>query len=168
MTKLEKGNQPPVTITGVAPWAMMKQQAPDAATPIDPFNLSSATSLPRNQPISIGVAPWKSSPLTSISSVVEGKDEDEELLMSVASASAVVVDGFSIIQSHMIKCYEDIFNDNSLNSSSADQKEWNLLQIADKPKILPNLKFHDLVFGDILGEGAFSTVKYARHITKVY
>lgn len=33
--------------------------------------------------------------------------------------------------------------------------------------LLPTLKFHDLVFGQVLGEGAFSTVKYARHITKV-
>ena len=32
--------------------------------------------------------------------------------------------------------------------------------------MLYNLKFHDLVFGHELGSGAFSTVKYARHIVK--
>lgn len=31
---------------------------------------------------------------------------------------------------------------------------------------LPMNRFHDLVFGDELGQGSFSVVKYARHITK--
>lgn len=45
--------------------------------------------------------------------------------------------------------------------------DWNTAQAAGTPTLLPALKFHDLVFGAILGEGAFSVVKYARHITKV-
>ncbi|KAK1739503.1 3-phosphoinositide-dependent protein kinase [Skeletonema marinoi] len=36
----------------------------------------------------------------------------------------------------------------------------------ESPVILPTLKFHDLVFGQELGTGAFSTVKYARQILK--
>ena len=56
--------------------------------------------------------------------------------------------------------------------SAAEQEEaraadWNAMQAAASPSLLPNLKFHDLVFGVVLGEGAFSTVKYARHITRV-
>jgi hypothetical protein len=49
----------------------------------------------------------------------------------------------------------------------ARREDWQSVQAAATPTLLPNLKFHDLVFGVVLGEGAFSTVKYARHITKV-
>ena len=34
------------------------------------------------------------------------------------------------------------------------------------PTLLPDMRFHDLVFGHELGAGAFSTVRYARHIAK--
>ena len=50
---------------------------------------------------------------------------------------------------------------------AARLEDWNALQAAASPTLLPNLKFHDLVFGLVLGEGAFSVVKYARHITRV-
>ena len=39
--------------------------------------------------------------------------------------------------------------------------------LGDWPTLLPTLKFHDLVFGHELGEGAFSTVRYARQIIRV-
>lgn len=38
--------------------------------------------------------------------------------------------------------------------------------MAESPTLLPNLKFHDLVFGHELGSGAFGSVKYARLIDK--
>jgi serine/threonine protein kinase len=38
--------------------------------------------------------------------------------------------------------------------------------MAETPTLLPNLKFHDLVFGHDLGEGAFGTVRYARLIDR--
>lgn len=44
---------------------------------------------------------------------------------------------------------------------------WSIAQSAALPALLPELKFHELVFGQVLGEGSFSTVKYARHITQV-
>jgi hypothetical protein len=44
--------------------------------------------------------------------------------------------------------------------------EWSAQQAAVSPTLLPSLKFHDLVFGRLLGEGAFSSVKYARQITR--
>jgi len=54
-------------------------------------------------------------------------------------------------------------------SAEIDSKmsEWSVSQANVTPTLLPELKFHDLVFGHSLGEGSFSTVKYARHITKV-
>eukprot|EP01083_Nonionella_stella_P058339 152825_1 len=38
--------------------------------------------------------------------------------------------------------------------------------MSESPLLLPSLKFHDLVFGQVLGTGSFSTVKYARQIIK--
>lgn len=51
--------------------------------------------------------------------------------------------------------------------SGGKVSEWSVAQANVTPTLLPELKFHDLVFGHLLGEGSFSTVKYARHITKV-
>lgn len=51
---------------------------------------------------------------------------------------------------------------------AARLEDWQTIQAAASPTLLPSLRFHDLVFGTVLGEGAFSVVKYARHITKVY
>ena len=46
------------------------------------------------------------------------------------------------------------------------QRRWVAAQSAPAPTLLPDLKFHDLVFGQELGSGSFSTVKYARQILK--
>jgi Protein kinase domain len=43
---------------------------------------------------------------------------------------------------------------------------WSQVQMEATPTYLPDLKFHDLVFGQELGVGAFGCVKYARHIHK--
>ena len=47
---------------------------------------------------------------------------------------------------------------------SAEARSWNRLLQAPSPTLLPSLRFHDLVFGRELGRGAFSLVKYARHV----
>ena len=52
-------------------------------------------------------------------------------------------------------------------SNSVDGiSSWARAQMEESPVLLPKLKFHDLVFGQDLGTGAFSTVKYARLIVK--
>jgi serine/threonine protein kinase len=43
---------------------------------------------------------------------------------------------------------------------------WSKAQMAETPTLLPNLKFHDLVFGHDLGTGAFGSVRYARLIDR--
>ncbi|CAM9294617.1 unnamed protein product, partial [Sphacelaria rigidula] len=43
---------------------------------------------------------------------------------------------------------------------------WREQQLEPTPTLLPDLRFHDLVFGHELGQGSFSSVKYARQITK--
>jgi serine/threonine protein kinase len=51
-------------------------------------------------------------------------------------------------------------------ASGSVVEDWNAVQAAETPTLLPGLRFHDLVFGRQLGEGAFSTVRYARHIQR--
>ena len=43
---------------------------------------------------------------------------------------------------------------------------WAKSQMGESPVLLPDLRFHDLVFGRELGAGAFGTVKYARRIVR--
>jgi len=45
-------------------------------------------------------------------------------------------------------------------------KAWAAALVAAAPERLPNLKFHDLVFGRELGQGAFGVVKYAKRIVR--
>ena len=51
-------------------------------------------------------------------------------------------------------------------TESSHLSSWAVAQLSESPMLLPDLKFHDLVFGHELGSGAFSTVKYARRIIK--
>jgi hypothetical protein len=66
-----------------------------------------------------------------------------------------------IIDGYIKKCMP------SENLDEAGVINWNVQQAAPSPTILPSLKFHDLVFGKVLGEGTFSVVKYGRHINRV-
>lgn len=43
---------------------------------------------------------------------------------------------------------------------------WSKAQMSETPTLLPDLKFHDLVFGQELGQGAFGVVRYARLIDR--
>ena len=43
---------------------------------------------------------------------------------------------------------------------------WARSQMSESPALLPDLRFHDLVFGRELGAGAFGTVRYARRIVR--
>lgn len=122
-----QGGNPPVTITGVAPWAMNK---------------------PISQPVNDSKSSTKESPNT------EFKD-----------AKRQVASGYDQLRAYMTLCYEHVFR-SADELSIAEGKDWTQEQAAMSPNLLPTLKFHDLVFGQILGVGAFSTVKYARMITK--
>jgi len=78
--------------------------------------------------------------------------------------------GYQRVMSYIERCLPN--TNRSLDSSlSSPQEEgdsdWNTVQASVTATLLPTLKFHDLVFGHVLGEGAFSVVKYARLITKV-
>lgn len=79
--------------------------------------------------------------------------------------------GYQRVMSYIERCLPNTTNrslDSSLCSSAEEgDSDWNTVQASITATLLPTLKFHDLVFGHVLGEGAFSVVKYARLITKV-
>jgi serine/threonine protein kinase len=52
------------------------------------------------------------------------------------------------------------------SEESEGASSWSKQQMAETPTLLPDLKFHDLVFGQNLGEGAFGSVRYARLIDR--
>jgi hypothetical protein len=52
----------------------------------------------------------------------------------------------------------------ALDGEDEDEDEdapsaWAVDQASAQPRLLPGLRFHDLVFGQVLGEGSFGTVK---------
>lgn len=134
-----KSKAPPMTIIGVATWSKSKGG---------------------NPPLTItGVAPWASqaSGLTKVSSpsstpMVAVSEDEPEVENTVPPGLAKV-----LAYMEQIKPSED---EGDRTSS------WAKDQMSESPTLLPSLKFHDLVFGQDLGSGAFGTVRYARLIDK--
>ena len=118
--KGDLSNNPPLTITGVAPWATQVQKVVEK---------------------SVGTMMLNSS-LDAIS---------ENQLVEESNWHKVV---------QYMNQLEDKHDERSNNISLKYDS------MGESPILLPNLKFHDLVFGGELGKGAFSTVKYAKLIIK--
>jgi len=76
-------------------------------------------------------------------------------------------DGLARIMNFIQRCLPDTAPRTAEEEEAARQQDWRTVQAAVSPSLLPELRFHDLVFGAVLGEGAFSVVKYARQIMKV-
>ena len=68
--------------------------------------------------------------------------------------------GSGRVAAYMVECQP------STEDIADGQRSWVAAQSASDPTLLPDLKFYDLVFGQELGSGTFSTVKYARQIIK--
>jgi len=146
---------PPLTITGVAPWSTAVQATVSA-------NRGSI-----NPPLTLtGVAPWTSPSSNSLSPSVSHSTVDH------IGATIQGVDDFCGAQEnrglHMVRSYmERLRPPRGHEDENEDEcSAWANAQMAESPVLLPDLKFHDLVFGHTLGSGAFSTVKYARQIIK--
>lgn len=75
--------------------------------------------------------------------------------------------GLARLLAFVQRCLPDSAPRTAEEEETARLLDWRNVQAAVSPSLLPDLKFHDLVFGAVLGEGAFSVVKYARHIVKV-
>lgn len=130
---------PPLTITGVAPWSISSQSK---------SNLSS-----------IGL--HSIYPTNEMKRLKEEEilKEKEEIQKEHKNSN-----GVDIIMDYIDRCLPKS-NDGDSNEDSSI-KEWNKLQSAPTPTLIPSMKFHDLVFGRQLGSGSFSTVRYARQIIR--
>ena len=134
-----KSNNPPSSITGVAPWSKSNGRDP---------------------PVTItGVAPWASqaSGVKQVSASLKiplvTMDEGEQVLSHAENSGL----GKVLAYIEELKPIEDEIDGTS---------SWAKIQMAESPTIFPSLKFHDLVFGHDLGSGAFGTVRYARLIDR--
>jgi len=145
---------PPLTITGVAPWAMN-----DFTKKSHPRTTESSSitvceiSLPNNR---LGIkrqAAAKPDDLLGnitldLDHVDSGQENDK---------------GIQLVQTYIEKlCPFELETQDGIKQHSS----WSKTQLSESPTLLPDMKFHDLVFGHDLGSGAFSTVRYARQIIK--
>lgn len=119
---------PPVTITGVAPWAQPQQMKGAAAA-------------------LLGAKPVRTPSHAHRPEIDASTVKDE-------GANAV-----QHLKAYILRCLGK-----SADDKSDEQIDWLAAQAAPTPTLLPELKFHQLVFGKELGRGAFSIVKYARHV----
>jgi len=144
------GKNPPSTITGVAHWGKTSRSK----------GAKSALSRRKNPPLGVtGVAPWamKNNKHNSSSSInlEDASTRSSELDLS---KSEVIESKPCQVLVYMEKIKPP--------KEEEDTSIWSKDQMAESPTLLPNLKFHDLVFGHDLGEGAFGSVRYARLIDR--
>lgn len=157
----------PVTITGVAPWAIQQQV---------PQNLSGHSQQRR---VKMGVtsrppARQPLSPSSSDTAAASTTAPSESMKMKRSQPT-----GLQLVRKYMKQCRisgrggdpksaEDYGTDEDEDSDDDEDapSSWSVDQACAQPKLLPELRFHDLVFGRVLGEGSFGTVKYARQIIK--
>ena len=144
---------PPLAVTGIAPWAMNRSTIPSSKSR-------------KNPPLGVtGVAPWavqKKPPMNvkrravePLSGVKEG-DKSEETSADENSNGQQQQLPRVLAYMAQIKPPEE----------EGGASSWARAQMAKTPTLLPKLKFHDLVFGHDLGEGAFGHVRYARLIDR--
>ena len=155
-TKASGRKQPPSTITGVAPWAMKNPPRRMVPSSLPTRKSSTATPLPRPaKKTSLGSQPL---PPTTNENVEICIKEDKEMTTDQSPQKSAHEE----VRTYMTKLKP---KDNG-EIGSDGVSSWAKAQMEESPVMLPKLKFHDLVFGQELGTGAFSTVKYARLIVK--
>ncbi|GKZ00406.1 hypothetical protein MPSEU_000993600 [Mayamaea pseudoterrestris] len=138
------GSQPPLTVTGVAPWA-------------------TSTAGRVNPPSTItGVAPWA---VKSVPPVVGASLRHKRPIApsSVNESNEQAATHATLSGLEYVKQYMDAMKPPEEETGASS---WSKVQMAETPTLLPDLKFHDLVFGHDLGQGAFGKVRYARLIDK--
>ena len=145
------GKNPPASVTGVAPWAISS---------------SSQNKKSMQPPLTVtGAAPWAISSSASKSKIPKISSSRRQPMMKQQTppSSSMLVksntqknmnDGLKQMLDFIKKCKPK----NDVRSKEKDRL------LAESPVLLPELKFHDLVFGKVLGTGAFSTVYYTRRI----
>lgn len=166
------GKAPPLTATGVAPWAMGGgarggpvggKQPPLTATGVAPWAFKGAGAPPRPGPLSsiqgggLGgtSGPTKPPERGSISSLQPCRED-------VAEEPAQEASGLDRVYEYL-----KVLSPDASSEAGAGAQLWETALMAETPTLLPDLKFHQLVFGaEDLASGAFSVVRYARSIVK--
>lgn len=146
------GKAPPLGITGVAPWSVSSA----------PPTISGLKSARSNPPLGVtGVAPWAIPKLR----LPGGKRPAVDALSEVAEeASADPKEEKDTTKpKSRVLAFMDQIKPPELEEGASS---WSKAQMAETPTLLPELKFHDLVFGHDLGTGAFGSVRYARLIDR--
>jgi serine/threonine protein kinase len=129
------GQAPPLTVTGVAPWAIKGTNSLQARRKIS----------------SAALTPKRDAHEAQLGSVEEGIDKDFE-----STENLPRLRGIDIVLDYMERMKPQ--------EEAEGASFWSKEQMAEAPTLLSNLKFHDLVFGHDLGVGAFGSVRYARLI----
>ena len=165
-----------MTVTGIAPWATQFQSQSQSLA-------SSSTATPPSAlALHMGTRP---SLLLANNNKIESKqlieakyndvDEDVDVDIGITRRRTAASDesnsGITKLKLFMSQCMPD-----SASSSSQEANDqilggqygnaWTRAQAAATPTLRPSLKLHDLVFGQDLGSGAFSVVRYAREIDR--
>ena len=146
-------SNPPLTITGVAPWA---------------FHMQAQTQSSHQHQRRVKMASRDLSPCQQHSGQVTSPSTQEIFEKRI---SPPVPTGFQLVRMYWRRCRvsgsggdpTSINDDDESNDDENDDidlpSSWSRDQACLKPKLLPQLRFHDLVFGQVLGEGSFGTVK---------
>lgn len=84
------------------------------------------------------------------------------------------MDRYNAYKDSITPSEEDLYKDSSMVSTEPEDstdpktaflsKKYSAMDVS--PTIIPELRFHDLVFGKVLGEGSFSVVMYAKLIQR--
>ncbi|CAB9506134.1 IPL1-related protein kinase 2 [Seminavis robusta] len=182
-------NNPPSTVTGVAPWAAKpKQNPPLTVTGVAPWATTTTTSrlppapkshkrsgaptppaaMPPRQKLPPPSPPQPEKPKeaspSSPPSIQKGDENDDDDNNKKPSSSTCDNNpGLAYVLRYMEQCKPPGMDENEDENASSS---WSKAQMSETPTLLPDLKFHDLVFGQELGQGAFGVVKYARLIDR--
>jgi hypothetical protein len=150
--------QPPLTTTGVAPWAFEnKSKASGPLTAMGAQIAGGAPSRPGGAPRlpQPGGGPGPAKGSLGPSPLQAFEEEEEEDQRGAAESPS----GIDRVHEYMKRL--------NPTPEASDGASWEAALMAEAPTLLPTLKFHDLVFvHEPLGSGAFSVVKYARAIQK--
>ena len=163
---------PPLTVTGVAPWAMgghgSRSNPPLAVTGVAPWAVKvpqgNRTTISRRKYPLLGVTRTVSTPLATNDLKIVPKDATKcNDNPSIGRKAPDQRDLPGISTSCRVLAYMEKIKPPEEEKGISS---WSKTQMGESPTLLPTLKFHDLVFGHDLGEGAFGSVRYARMIDR--
>ena len=158
-----KGAQPPLAVTGVAPWAIQHNPLPRLKTMashgktvnLPPQGISLNGSGEGNKVRRhLGMMALRRKGLAIPVNIIA---DSRNKANPQSDPEAGHEDGLSRVRNYM----EKLRIPRSENEGEPEDgiSSWAKAQACESPVLLADLKFHDLVFGDVLGTGAFSTVK---------